>query len=129
MIMINIDNTTILLLMTLLIAKHFIVDFIWQTPYQWQHKHIFGHPGGIIHSGLHLLVSWTSLGLIFGFFTLSLITAVIIEFILHYFIDWSKMNFTIHFNIKPDNPIFWHILGFDQMLHYLTYIWMIYYII
>ena len=127
--MINIDNTTILLLMTLFIIKHFIVDFLWQTPYQWQNKHIYGHPGGIIHALLHSMVSWSIVGTIFGVFNSSVIAVIIIEFIAHYTIDWGKMNFNIHYNINPDNPIFWQVLGVDQLLHYLTYIWMIYYII
>lgn len=43
----------IILMIALLFTKHFIIDFPLQTKYQWSNKGIYGHPGGILHAGLH----------------------------------------------------------------------------
>ena len=50
-------NQDLLLLITLFIVKHFIVDFLLQTKWQWSNKHKLGHPGGIFHAWLHGLVT------------------------------------------------------------------------
>jgi hypothetical protein len=48
------------------------------------------------------------------------------EFILHYFIDYGKMNITKFKQWDANkNPEFWYLLGFDQFLHQLTYIAMV----
>jgi hypothetical protein len=44
-----------MLLMLLLTIKHFIFDFLYQPPYQWQNKGTYGHWGGLVHSGQHAL--------------------------------------------------------------------------
>lgn len=44
------------------------------------------------------------------------------DMIIHYHIDWIKMNFSRKFDLKADNSEwFWILLGFDQLLHHLTY--------
>ena len=44
----------------------------------------------------------------------------LLDFVIHYHIDWAKMNLSQ--GLTTDNHKFWIWLGFDQMLHYLTYI-------
>ena len=47
---------TIALMLAVLVAllfKHFLFDFVFQRPYQFLNKGIYGHPGGILHAGLH----------------------------------------------------------------------------
>ena len=46
-------------------AKHFLCDFVLQSAYQYRNKGIYGHPGGILHAGLHGLGSLPAV-LIFG---------------------------------------------------------------
>lgn len=112
--------TTILILF-LLFTKHFVVDFPLQKPYQWMNKGTYGHPGGILHAGLHgiatglilLLFVDPSLALMLGIFDL----------VIHYHIDWAKMNINKKMKWKPDtHEEFWILLGIDQYLHTLTYI-------
>lgn len=107
--------------------KHFIVDFPLQGPYQYKNKGTWLHPGGFLHSGLHfiatacILVSFLDLKL--GLFI------ALIEGILHYLIDYSKMNLNKKLNLTPTNSEqFWWLLGFDQWLHQLTYIGILVYI-
>ena len=45
----------------------------------------------------------------------------LIDAVIHYHIDWAKMNAGKHYNLKADNSEwFWILLGFDQFLHHLT---------
>lgn len=113
--------STALFLMTLFIVKHFVFDFIYQPPYQWMNKGTYGHPGGILHAGQHGLSSLV----ILLFFTnpWTAVALALFEFILHYHIDWAKMNFNRKMGWKADkNSQFWVLLGADQLLHYLTYV-------
>lgn len=104
-----------------LLTKHFIVDFPMQGPYQYKNKGKFGHPGGLLHAGLHAIVT---LGILVWFVPPALAgTLAAAEGTAHYFIDWAKMNFNARWNWKPDNSEqFWWLLGFDQWLHQITYL-------
>ena len=109
------------LILVLLFTKHFIVDFPLQTPYQYQNKGSYGHPGGLLHSiqhglGTYAILMWiTPLAYLFA----------IADFIVHYHIDWAKVKLTNHFQLTPENPRFWTLLGLDQYLHAMTYIIMV----
>jgi hypothetical protein len=111
-----------LLLMTLLGAKHFICDFPLQAhPYQYRNKGTYGHPGGLLHSGIHGLATWWILAWfvdpMYALFLAALDSGV------HYHVDWAKMNLNAKLGLKPDNSEwFWILLGLDQLLHFLTYI-------
>jgi hypothetical protein len=49
-------------------------------------------------------------------------TFALADAVIHYHIDWAKMNASKRYNIRPDNSEwFWTWLGFDQLLHHLTY--------
>lgn len=119
-------NQELLLLITLFVVKHFVVDFLLQTKWQWSNKHKLGHPGGIFHSWLHGI---TTVLILTHFKVEPSVCFIIgsIEWIVHYFIDYFKMVAGICTGWKCDNsPYFWWLLGFDQLLHYLTYIVIIY---
>lgn len=106
-----------------LFLKHFIIDFLMQTPYQYKNKGIYGHFGGILHALLHCIGTF----IIIVFFT-DIITIMLIlffEFIIHYHVDWMKICINKKFNFNPNtHERFWWLLGFDQYLHLLTY-WLI----
>lgn len=122
----QVNNNILLIIIGLLIAKHFIVDFLLQTPYMYENKHIFGHPGGILHAWSHGLASYLILGYIFGSVNPVVLMLVLVETIIHYFIDYCKMNIGMLYNWQPNNsPYFWYLLGFDQFLHYMTYLLML----
>ncbi len=110
----------------LLFIKHFICDFPLQK-YAWlySNKGTYCHPGGIVHAGIHGLFTW----LIFVYFGVEYAYAfALTDFLLHYHIDWAKMKLNNHLNLKPDNSEwFWILLGFDQLLHHLTYFGMVYF--
>ena len=113
-----------LILVLLLFTKHFIVDFPLQNRFQWSNKGTYLHPGGILHSGLH------GLGTYFCFVWFAPLAAIylsIIDFVLHYHIDWTKMNLNSKMGWGPNtHEQFWWLLGLDQFLHALTYIGLVY---
>ncbi len=115
---------TFVIIMTLLILKHFIIDFPAQTPYQWINQGTYGHPGGILHAGLHGLGTF----LIFALFVVPDLALILgaMDMLIHYHVDWAKMNINKKYGWKPDqHPEFWVLLGLDQLAHYLTYIGLI----
>ena len=115
-------TTAILWLFFWLFTKHFVVDFPLQAnPYQYKNKGTYGHAGGILHSGLHGIATF----LVLSFFVPSYIAAwlSIADFTVHYHIDWAKMNLNKKTGWGPlTSEWFWIALGFDQYLHYLTYL-------
>jgi Protein of unknown function (DUF3307) len=105
-------------------VKHFICDFVLQTAYQYMNKGIYGHPGGILHSGLHALFSLS----IFIILTPAwgLACAMIAgEFIVHYHCDWTKEWILRQTHWKFPEQKYWWIFGLDQLVHHVTYLVMI----
>lgn len=116
----------ILLGFVVLSVKHTIADFFLQTAYQFSNKGIYGHPGGLIHSGLHAALT-LPVFLILPPSSATLLFAIVAgEFIVHYHLDWSKEQLVKHYNLTPADPWFWHLFGLDQLGHLLTYAVIIY---
>lgn len=108
-------------LFTAFIIKHFICDFLLQRwPYMYTNKGNYMHIGGVLHAHVHALGTV----IVFWAFNPSLaLPAAAIDLVAHYHIDWAKMKLCNKYNLKPDNSEwYWHLLGLDQMLHYLTYL-------
>jgi len=115
----------ILALLTLLTIKHFVADFMLQTDTMVREKGHYGQKGGITHSGIHGLGTLTVFAA-FGFGIVAIICAVI-DFVVHYHIDWAKMN--ISKNLTVTDKRYWFYLGLDQLLHQLTYIALVFLVI
>ncbi len=109
-----------------LFIKHFICDFPLQAfPWIYNNKGRYLHPGGIVHAGLHGI--GTSL-VLFPFVGSATFIYGLVDMVVHYHIDWAKMNLSEHYDLKPSNSErFWILLGLDQLLHHLTYFAIIYY--
>lgn len=111
----------------LLNVKHFFIDFPWQPPFMWMNKGTYGHLGGIYHALLHAVGTFAVFMLLFNSqsshaafvaFYLAAIDAVV-----HYHIDWAKMNINKKMGWGPTtHPEFWTLTGLDQLLHQATYI-------
>lgn len=103
------------------IVKHFICDYPLQaTPWMYRSKGTYGHAGGIAHAAIHVLGSF--LVLVWLTDTTLVVTLSALDGIVHYHIDWAKMNIGKRFNLLPTNSEwFWILLGLDQLLHYATY--------
>jgi hypothetical protein len=119
-------QTTILFTLFALFVKHFICDFPLQTtPWMYRNKGSYLHPGGIAHAALHGIGTF----IVMAFVDVKVaLIAALFDWLVHYHIDWAKMNLNARFNLKPDNSEwFWIALGFDQLLHHATYFIIVYY--
>lgn len=105
----------------ILLFKHLVLDFFLQTSYQYLNKGIYGHPGGILHAGLHAfgttpLFLWIAP-------SMRLAAAIMVgEFVVHYHIDWTKEQVNKRMKWTAENAPFWWTLGVDQFLHGATYV-------
>lgn len=109
------------LLMTLLITKHYIIDFPLQGPYMYLNKGTWMHPGGLLHAGFHGIVTFVILTL-FTSFLLAFIVAVV-ESIAHYLTDYAKVRITRKYDLTPVNSEeYWWLMGLDQWVHGMCYI-------
>lgn len=109
-----------LILVTLFIVKHFFADFPLQTYNMVCQKGTYLAKGGIVHSGIHAVMTF----LILVFFTKFAVLFALLDFIIHYHVDYAKMNLSKKYT--PQDNKFWVWLGFDQLLHYLTYVLIIF---
>ncbi len=105
----------------LLFVKHWYVDFVNQTMEEVQYKGVYRDWRGIKHSlkqgvGTALVLALT------GVFFLDAILLGLVDFILHYHIDWGKININKKFNYTVQDTKFWAWLGADQLAHSLTYL-------
>jgi hypothetical protein len=116
-----------IVLFALLLVKHFVCDFVLQTPWQIAQKGVYGAPGGLVHSGIH--IAGTLVALIAVATPIStIVTVLIVEFIVHYHIDWGKEQTVRRLNWRA-GARFWNSIGFDQLLHGLTYLAIVVYVI
>ena len=116
----------ILIVLLWLQIKHWAVDFVLQTHNQVQGKGIYGNLVGISHSLEQSIGTLIAL-LIASFYVQDLyagwiVIAAIVDGVIHYHIDWLKMNFG---NRDITTPQFWNHLGLDQMAHQICYLFLI----
>ena len=107
-----------------LVFKHFLADFVLQREYQYKNKGIYGHPGGLLHSGIHMVGTL----IILLFFLPLKLTLILVagEGIIHYHVDWAKSNLNKIMNLRvTEDNRYWFWFGFDQFLHHMTYIGLI----
>ena len=109
------SSTSILLLALGFAVKHFIFDFLWQTKDEVENKGKYGNPKGALHSLKHALGTL----LVLFYFTPLYYLLAILDGLIHYHIDWVKMNYGEQDHAKSQ---FWRDLGLDQLAHTLTYI-------
>ena len=123
-----------LFIMMLLVTKHFVIDGLLQTKFQYENKGEYGHLGGILHAFLHGIGTILCFN---GLDTETLVTLALVDIVIHYHIDYFKTNI-VTFNgwssketshnvpilIIYDNAYFVMIV-LDQCLHMLTYVGLI----
>lgn len=112
---------TLLILLLLLQIKHLLADFVWQTGWMVSNKGTYGHPGGIVHAGLHGLLTvpvliWTPMT------PLAVVGVVAAEFVVHYHIDWTKDRLLKQSGWSPQEKGYWGLTGLDQFAHQATYV-------
>lgn len=123
----------ILAVFFLLIVKHFICDFALQGRFKGAHtKHLLtsrkGHLHAIDHGvGTALVFLFASSWVITQGKTIfvTIILFGILDYMLHFLIDWLKNNFIVANNMNQSQRQFWILSCVDQCLHatcYLVYV-------
>ena len=111
---------TMLILLILFQVKHWYIDFVNQDMEEVNHKGIYMDWRGVKHSVKHGLGTIWCLWVICGSdYILFALVMGAFDFLVHYHVDWTKMNFG---NRDINDPKFWNHLGLDQMAHQITYI-------
>jgi Protein of unknown function (DUF3307) len=118
-----IDDQTRLVLLALLAfqAKHLICDFVLQTQYQVTNKGYYGHLGGFIHAGWHVLFTLPVL-LILTRSPAAIGLVLLGEFLVHYHVDWLKARTERVRGWTEADSIHWFAFGADQFVHQVTYL-------
>jgi hypothetical protein len=118
--------TTIFILLILFQFKHLLADYYWQTPRHYLNK---GQSSGWFwplaeHAGIHAMVTFS---IIFGYLTFD--TRMILSDIQLISLSAAGFDFITHFTTDrwkatrpggPDTKEFWIYLGWDQMIHHIV---------
>lgn len=115
----------LLIAFTLFQVKHYVADFQWQTLWMVETKGRYGHPGGLIHAGLHGVLSLAVLLIVAPWGPVLVAGLVIAEVLLHYHIDWTKAFIVSRRGLDEGDSAYWSLLGLDQAAHQMTYVAML----
>ena len=115
---------TVLVMLLLLQLKHLFEDFFWKTKWMVMNKGRYGHPGGLVHAGMHAGASAVVLAIMPVGWGL-LIALCVAEFLVHYHIDWAKEFAVRRAGASAADKRFWDISGTDQALQLATYVAMV----
>lgn len=118
------QTTAILLLFVALQIKHLVADFFLQNAKMIMGRERYWHMGRAQHAGVHALLSIVSFAL-FGTSPMLIFWIVLVEYVVHFHIDWGKARYSVAKKLTPDQPKYWYAMGTDQALHQLTYIAMV----
>ena len=112
----------ILALLFLFQIKHWYADFKIQTYMQTVKKGVWMDLTGLSHSLDHVWGTLLILTIFSMFHSISptvIIMIGIVEGIVHYLIDYTKVKYGCKDNTKP---LFWNQFGLDQLAHQASYL-------
>lgn len=113
--------SSLLLALVALQAKHLFFDFLVQTPFMYTNKGRYGHPGGLVHAGLHGIGTLCVL-LAFAVGPWIALAVSLAEAVVHYNVDWGKEKINKRLRLTTAKYGFWVLLGADQAIHQFTYV-------
>jgi hypothetical protein len=108
--------------MAYLLTKHAVADFFLQSETIYRQKGIYGALGGLLHASTHILLTAPVFFLFPGGSAALAFGLLGAEFLVHYHIDWAKEQIVRHYGWRFADRQYWGALGFDQLLHGLTYV-------
>lgn len=111
-------------LLFLLQTKHLFADFYLQTPRMLRDRGRYIHMGRVHHAGLHgagSLIALLVMGVPLGW----AITVAMVEWVVHFHIDWAKGRWSDRTGHGPDQAGYWRAFGVDQAAHQWTYLVMV----
>lgn len=115
---------TTLILLTLLQVKHLFADYFLQTQRMLSNRALYLHVGRAQHAGLHAVFSAVAY-LVIGAPLIFTLILCAVEWVVHFHIDWAKGVYSERTQDGPEVAAYWRAFGFDQFMHQLTYVAMI----
>ena len=118
----------IFLLLIGLNMKHFFADFLLQFSWMIAGKGSIRMAGGYVHAAIHVIGT----GLVLWLLSVSLQTIAVLilaEFVIHYLLDFSKARAGNGISSTERPKAFWALIGLDQLLHQLTYVGIVYFVV
>ena len=120
---------------TAFLVKHYLGDYVFQTKEMVDEKPIFLSKLGLLHAGIHGGLSFLviCLGIVCcgssgqSWFLLAALIGIL-DFVTHYAIDLVKAVY-MPVSLTPETQMHWVFFGLDQLLHQLTYVGFIVYIL
>ncbi|MCI5098217.1 MAG: DUF3307 domain-containing protein [Rhodobacteraceae bacterium] len=113
----------VLLLLCALQIKHMFADYFLQTPKMLSGRGEYLHMGRAQHAGIHALGTILVL-LPFGASIGFILVIALLEWIVHFNIDFCKAKYNDAKSLVPTQAAFWRAAGADQAAHHLTYVLM-----
>ena len=111
--------------MILLLIKHFLADYVFNPAYQPTEKHIYGSLGSLAHVGTHMLWCFALLIWVLPIEIVAVVT--LFDGFIHYHEDYVKTKFLYKKKGLSDR-VRRCITGFDQLVHMLTYVAIVYFV-
>ena len=110
---------TITWILFLLVLKHALADLILQSRLNTGDKADLRTAKGYIHATDHALLTFA----VFIFFInpYYAVALGLLDFVLHFAIDYSKTKFVRKYGIIQNSRSFWIVQGVDQIAHYSCY--------
>jgi hypothetical protein len=105
--------------------KHIVADYMLQPGWMVAGKGDLRDPGGYAHAGLHAVLTGLVL-LAVGVPLPPLAGIVVLEFVVHYGLDYAKLRYSAGVSAATEPSRFWRLHGIDQAAHQLTYAAIIY---
>ena len=116
--------STVLVLFGLFQVKHMFADYFMQTAKMLAGRGQYWHMGRAQHAAIHALGSMIVF-VVIGAPTVFVLMVCLAEWVVHFHIDWAKAKYSESKSLMPNEAGFWHAFGFDQTLHGLTYVAMV----
>jgi len=106
-------------IMTALAIKHYLADYIFNPAFQPTDKHIYGSKGSFGHLGMHMF--WCVIALVWFLPIKVVILATLFDGFIHYHEDYIKTKF-LYKRKGLSGRVRRAITGADQLIHILTYV-------
>jgi hypothetical protein len=116
----------VLFLVAALQVKHFICDGPLQTLAMVESKGHYGRFLGLLHAFIHGAGTVLVLAA-FGLAAPAMLLLGLVDFVIHYHVDFTKENVVRRAGWAPSRAQFWWALSADQTAHQLTYLLIAYF--
>lgn len=122
--MVTVDIREIMFILVFFEVKHYIADYPLQFPFMVDGKAKMGLKW-VYPLTLHCLIHSLFTLLLALFINPTLWWVFLVDFVSHFVMDRIKSSPVLLGKWRPSQRAFWITLGFDQMVHHLVQLWIV----